>query len=407
MKCPNCGKEIADDSKFCPGCGKQLKTIKYVCPKCGGSVNHGDKFCANCGQIFSWGNAEVQQSEPQKPQKEEKKTPKINIPSLMIAGGFTFLCFILLIIGFFGTAVVVNQSGSVYSYSLIELFTNNGLAKCYSVKSSSSSFSFAAFDIYIFCLIVMIISFIFMVVQAVLTIVAMAKRKRLHTKLFAPIFLSNAFYLAILRFSAIQQSSGIVVSFGFGPILILLASIFLLINIAVYRGIQCSYVKTSLISIILQYSGLFFGILAIYLLFGPFLSISYGSQYTTASGLSFLVTLYGDKDASGSIVSLAWLIFAFGITTIVFFVDAIMLAVMEKPLASAINSIIGFVFFVIVVAYLTIGYTVYFSSSTKYIPVIQPTVQTVLFYISSMIFANLSIGGFVTQIIGRHHEARA
>lgn len=403
MKCPNCGKEIADDSKFCPSCGKQLKTIKYVCPKCGGSVSYGDKYCANCGQIFSWGNTSVQQVEPQKPQKEEKKTRKVNIPSLMIAGGLTFFCFILLIVGFFGSAVVVNNGGYISSFTFIQLLINDGLAKCYTTKTSStSSFSFAAFDIYIFCLIVMIISFIFMIVQVILTIIAMAKRRRLHTKLFAPIFLANAFYMAMLRYSSIQQSGSIHASFGFGPILIFVASLFLLINIAVYRAIE-SRNKVSLISIILQYSGLLLGVLAIYMFFGPFISISYGGYYSTASGLSLLVTMYSNHNASSSIASLAWLVFAFGIVTIVFFVDAIMLAVMEKPLASAINSIIGFVFFIMVVTYLTIGYATYYNGSGVY----SPTAQTILFYILSMLFANLSIGGFVTQIIGRHIEARA
>ena len=137
--------------------------------------------------------------------------------------------------------------------------------------------------------------------------------------------------------------------------------------------------------------------------FGPFISISYGGYYSTASGLSLLVTMYSNHNTSSSIASLAWLVFAFGIVTIVFFVDAIMLAVMEKPLASAINTIIGFVFFVMVVTYLTIGYAVYYNGSSVY----SPTAQTILFYILSMLFANLSIGGFVTQIIGRHHEARA
>ena len=406
MKCPNCGKEIADDSKFCPGCGKQLKTIKYVCPKCGGSVSYGDKCCANCGQIFSWGNTAVQQSEPQKPQKEEKKTRKINIPSLMIGGGLTFLCFLLMIIGFFGSAVDVTFLGMLSkSFSFIELVADDGILKYgYLLDYSNSSLSLATFNIYVLCSIVMVISGIFMIVQTILTIVSMARRKRLHTKLFAPIFLCNIFYVSLLRFSIIHRYPGFSVTLGYGPILIFVASLLLLINIAVYRGIGSSHVKVSLISIILQYSGLLFGLLALFWFFGPFLTLSSKSSYADVSGLSLLVEIYANKGrSSSSYASLAWLVFAFGIITIVFFVDAIMLAVMEKPLASAINSIIGFVFFIMVVTYLTIGYAVYYDDSIAY----APTTQTILFYILSMLFANLSIGGFVTQVIGRHHEARA
>ena len=60
MICKNCGKEIADRSKFCPKCGtpvKQPEKIQpepgeqrdQVCAGCGHPVQPGSKFCLKCG----------------------------------------------------------------------------------------------------------------------------------------------------------------------------------------------------------------------------------------------------------------------------------------------------------------------------------------------------------------------
>ncbi|MBQ3793178.1 MAG: zinc-ribbon domain-containing protein [Lachnospiraceae bacterium] len=70
MKCPNCGQEIADGSKFCIYCGSVIEEKpapapvapeapvaeeapkmqpKDVCSKCGEPLAPGAKFCTNCG----------------------------------------------------------------------------------------------------------------------------------------------------------------------------------------------------------------------------------------------------------------------------------------------------------------------------------------------------------------------
>lgn len=49
MKCPNCGAQIADDSRFCAECGKEIPQ-GFFCPHCGASMNEGDAFCQNCGK---------------------------------------------------------------------------------------------------------------------------------------------------------------------------------------------------------------------------------------------------------------------------------------------------------------------------------------------------------------------
>ena len=46
-KCPYCGAQIEDDSRFCTECGKKFP--QGICPHCGTLVNEGDKFCLNCG----------------------------------------------------------------------------------------------------------------------------------------------------------------------------------------------------------------------------------------------------------------------------------------------------------------------------------------------------------------------
>jgi uncharacterized membrane protein YvbJ len=48
-QCPNCGAQIADDSRFCAECGKEIAQ-GTVCPHCGASMNDGDVFCQNCGK---------------------------------------------------------------------------------------------------------------------------------------------------------------------------------------------------------------------------------------------------------------------------------------------------------------------------------------------------------------------
>ena len=45
-RCPYCGHDVDENSKFCSNCGKQLTVI---CPHCHQEVDPG-KFCSNCGK---------------------------------------------------------------------------------------------------------------------------------------------------------------------------------------------------------------------------------------------------------------------------------------------------------------------------------------------------------------------
>ena len=58
-QCPNCGAQIADDSRFCSECGKEIPQ-GTVCLHCGASMNDGDVFCQNCGKSLN----ESRNSEP-------------------------------------------------------------------------------------------------------------------------------------------------------------------------------------------------------------------------------------------------------------------------------------------------------------------------------------------------------
>lgn len=59
-QCPNCGAQIADDSRFCTECGNPIPQ-GYICPHCGVSVNEGDIFCQNCGKSLNEATLHVEE----------------------------------------------------------------------------------------------------------------------------------------------------------------------------------------------------------------------------------------------------------------------------------------------------------------------------------------------------------
>lgn len=48
IPCPDCGNEIAKDSRFCPLCGHQLVVLSQ-CHECGKNLSPNAKFCSRCG----------------------------------------------------------------------------------------------------------------------------------------------------------------------------------------------------------------------------------------------------------------------------------------------------------------------------------------------------------------------
>lgn len=97
-KCPYCGAQMNDDSRFCTECGKEFPQGN-VCPHCGASINEGDAFCMNCGKAIGndGGTIQSESNSYQEPYiTEEAHSKKINpiliaAVAVLLIGGVWFL----------------------------------------------------------------------------------------------------------------------------------------------------------------------------------------------------------------------------------------------------------------------------------------------------------------------------
>lgn len=48
-KCPSCGFEVAENSKFCNNCGASMAPPTIICPNCNNELPATSQFCNNCG----------------------------------------------------------------------------------------------------------------------------------------------------------------------------------------------------------------------------------------------------------------------------------------------------------------------------------------------------------------------
>lgn len=98
IRCTNCGKELADGSKFCDGCGAKQQE-RLICPSCGAQNEPDNTFCHSCGASVK---TVVAPTQPVPATKEKKKRSKkaiifsaigvvvvaaILVPILLIFGG--------------------------------------------------------------------------------------------------------------------------------------------------------------------------------------------------------------------------------------------------------------------------------------------------------------------------------
>lgn len=98
IRCTNCGKELADGSKFCDGCG--AKQCEYlICPSCGELNEPDNTFCQSCGASVKIPVVPIQSDSAIKEKKKRSKKAiifsaigvivvvAILVPILLIFGG--------------------------------------------------------------------------------------------------------------------------------------------------------------------------------------------------------------------------------------------------------------------------------------------------------------------------------
>ena len=90
-QCPNCGAQIADDSRFCSECGKEI-TKANVCPHCGASVGEGDAFCQNCGRNLTDGSYANNSVINEQTQEDEEEPRRNWIPYILGAIALLAVC---------------------------------------------------------------------------------------------------------------------------------------------------------------------------------------------------------------------------------------------------------------------------------------------------------------------------
>ncbi|MDG7000225.1 MAG: zinc ribbon domain-containing protein [Nitrososphaerota archaeon] len=59
VKCPNCGNENKESSRYCEDCGKKLSVEVPKCPHCDAAIGDA-RFCPSCGREINSGLREVQ-----------------------------------------------------------------------------------------------------------------------------------------------------------------------------------------------------------------------------------------------------------------------------------------------------------------------------------------------------------
>ena len=133
-KCPYCGAQLADDSRFCTECGKEYPQGIF-CPHCGVSVNVGDAYCYNCGKSLK--EAPIEEPALYDDEEEEKSGFKKYLP--YIIGAFALLA----LIGYFNS----NDSNDSSSPNNNEVQATDSIVKNIEVKKLDSGADYTEKDI--------------------------------------------------------------------------------------------------------------------------------------------------------------------------------------------------------------------------------------------------------------------
>lgn len=255
-KCKKCGAIFEDDFEFCSKCGEKLEKAG-TCPRCGSTVSPDDAFCGHCGFDLKNGNkcrscgAEIKEGSRFCPKCgkpldshqiiEKKSTNKVagktnTIINVVLCSVFLFVS-LLMIIGFFGAIAKVSYIGTegYYSESLtIKYFFGDGADSLKLLRWNYGHDSeyylykvvfFVIYNIFYFGgLLSLLVAVSFGVYKVIKSLTAKEEFKR---KYFLYLVYSALPYIILTAYSMLMNvNTNIVVSFGWGIILLIIATIF-------------------------------------------------------------------------------------------------------------------------------------------------------------------------------------
>ena len=254
-KCKKCGAIFEDDFEFCSKCGEKLEKAG-TCPRCGSTVSPDDAFCGHCGFDLKNGNkcrscgAEIKEGSRFCPKCgkpldshqiiEKKSTNKVagktnTIINVVLCSVFLFVS-LLMIIGFFGAIAKVSYIGTegYYSESLtIKYFFGDGADSLKLLRWNYGHDSeyylykvvfFVIYNIFYFGgLLSLLAAVSFGVYKVIKSLTAKEEFKR---KYFLYLIYSALPYIVLTAYSMLMNvNTSIVVSFGWGIILLIIATI--------------------------------------------------------------------------------------------------------------------------------------------------------------------------------------
>jgi len=124
MRCPECGFDNPDDTKFCTNCGTKLEAAASsptptaptsFCPQCGAQIRPEARFCDQCGQDLKQATTRVASAPPQ----VERAFP---LPNVIAAGVGAVMMLVSLAIPWY----TIRYLGASSDVSASDLLTETG-----------------------------------------------------------------------------------------------------------------------------------------------------------------------------------------------------------------------------------------------------------------------------------------